>query len=227
MVFVLVHSPLVGPSTWSRVAHALRRRGHEAVVPSLLAPPDAAPSDWRREVEAVGAAVHSLSGPIVLVGHSGGGLLLPAIADGVAPPVSALVFVDSAVPARTGETPRVPPPVLDRLRTLATDGVLPPWSSWFGGDTMRELVPDAALRAELVREMPSLPFAYFEQRIPSPDGWDRIPCAYLLLSDAYRDSAAEASSRDWRIEEIRGAQHLHIAIDPGAVAEALARLAAP
>jgi len=29
-------------------------------------------------------------------------------------------------------------------------------------------------------------------RIPSPAGWDRLPCAYLLLSDAYREAAAQA-----------------------------------
>ena len=26
-------------------------------------------------------------------------------------------------------------------------------------------------------------------RIPSPAGWDRLPCAYLLLSDAYQEAA--------------------------------------
>ena len=30
---------------------------------------------------------------------------------------------------------------------IATDGVLPPWSRWFGADAMREVVPDERLRA--------------------------------------------------------------------------------
>jgi hypothetical protein len=84
----------------------------------------------------------------------------------------------------------------------------------FGEEAMRDLVRDEALRTALVREMPSLPLAYLEQRIPSPAGWDRRPCAYLLLSDAYREAAAEARERGWRIEEITGAQHLHIAVAP-------------
>jgi pimeloyl-ACP methyl ester carboxylesterase len=227
MVFVLVHSPLVGPNTWSPVARELERRGHRAVVPSLLAPAGAPPRDWRHDVEAARAAVRTLSEPIVLVGHSGGGLLLPVIADAVAAPISALIFVDSGVPARTGETPRVPPTFLDQLRTLAVDGMLPPWSSWFGEEAMRKLVADEALRAALAREMPSLPLAYLEQRIPSPAGWDRLPCAYLLLSDAYREAADEARERGWRVEEIAGAQHLHIAVAPEAVTDALIRLSGP
>jgi pimeloyl-ACP methyl ester carboxylesterase len=167
MVFVLVHSPLVGPSTWSPVARELERRGRQAVVPSLLGPAGAPPGDWRHCVEAAHDAVRTLSDPIVLVGHSGGGLLLPVITDAVAPPVSGLIFVDSAVPASTGDTQLVPSPFLDHLRTLAVGGMLPPWSTWFGEDAMRELVPDEALRVALAEEMRSLPLAYFEHRIPS------------------------------------------------------------
>jgi hypothetical protein len=146
--------------------------------------------------------------------------------DAVAPPVCGLIFVDSGVPASTGETPLAPPSFLDHLRALAVGGMLPPWSSWWGEDAMRELVPDEALRTALAREMPSLPLAYFEQRIPSPAGWDRMPCAYLLLSAAYREAAAEARKREWPVEELTGAQHLHIAVAPEAVTDALVRLAA-
>ncbi len=226
MVFVLVHSPLVGPGTWSPVARELERRRHQAVVPSLLGPAGAPPRHWRDCVEAARDAVGTPSDPIVLVGHSGGGLLLPVIADAVAAPVSRLICVDSGVPASTGETPLVPPPFLDRLRPLAVGGMLPPWSTWWGEDELRGLVPDEALRAALAREMLSLPLAFFEQRVPSPAGWDRVPCAYLLISDAYREAATEAGERGWRVEEITGAQHLHIAVAPEAVTDVVIRLAA-
>jgi pimeloyl-ACP methyl ester carboxylesterase len=225
MVFVLVHSPLVGPGTWSPVARELGRRGRQAVVPSLLGPAGAPPRHWRHCVEAARDAVISLSDPIILVGHSGGGLLLPIIADAVAPPVSSLIFVDSGLPASTGETPLAPPPFLDHLRTLAVGGMLPPWSTWWGEEAMRDLVPNGALRTALAREMPSLPLAFFEHGIPSPAGWDRTPCAYLLLSDAYREAATEARERGWRVEEIAGAQHLHVAVAPEAVTDALLELA--
>lgn len=221
MVYVLIHSPLVGPGTWSPVARELKRRGRSAVVPALFGPAGPPPADWRQAVDAVHAALEPLSDPVLLVGHSGAGLLLPAIAVTVTPPVGGLIFVDSEIPARIGDTPFVPSALLDQLRTLAPDGVLPPWADWFGEDAMRDEVPDDALRLELAQEMPSLSFAFLEQSISSPPGWDRVPCAYVLLSDAYRDAAIEARSRGWRVEEIAGARHLHIVTAPEAVVDVL------
>src|ERR671914_181403 len=55
-VFVLVHSPLVGPTAWSRVARELKRREREAVVPSLLGIAGAEAPQWRHAPEAVRAA---------------------------------------------------------------------------------------------------------------------------------------------------------------------------
>jgi pimeloyl-ACP methyl ester carboxylesterase len=224
-VFVLIHSPLVGPGTWTPVARELERRGRQVVVPSLLGAAAAPSPQWRYCVDAVRAATSTLSNPIVLVGHSGGGLLLPAIAGAVTAAVSRLIFVDSGVPARTGETPLAPPPFLAHLRTLAVDGTLPPWSTWWGDEAMRELVPDEAARATLEREIPSLPLSYFEQSVPSPAGWDRVPCAYVLLSETYRDGAGDAHARGWRVEEIAGARHLHLVVAPATVTNVLIQLA--
>ena len=131
----------------------------------------------------------------------------------------------SDVPDRTGETPLMPEPFMDQLTTLAVAGSLPPWSTWWGEDAMRNLVPDPDQRTELAAEMPSLPLAYFFDRVPSPPGWDRVPGGYLQLSDAYSDAAAEARCREWPVEVITGAQHLHIVVAPGVVADALLRLA--
>jgi hypothetical protein len=72
--------------------------------------------------------------------------------------------------------------------------------------------------------MPRLPFTFLEQRIPSPTGWYRTPSAYLLLSGAYEEAAAEARERGWPVKEITGAQHLHIAVAPEEVADMLLRL---
>jgi pimeloyl-ACP methyl ester carboxylesterase len=199
-VFVLIHSPLVGPSTWAPVARELERRGRQVVVPSLLGAATAPPPQWRYCIDAVRAATSTLSNPIVLVGHSGGGLLLPAITGAVTTAVSRLIFVDSGVPASSGETPLAPPPFLAHLRTLAVNGKLPLWSTWWGEEAMRELVPDEAASAALERELPSLPLSFFDQSVPSPAGWDRAQCAYLLLSDAYRDAATDAHGRGWRVE---------------------------
>lgn len=221
-VFVLIQSPLVGPTTWLPLADELERRGREAVVPSLLGVADAPSPQWRHVPEAVRAATTGAGGQAVLVGHSAGGLLLPVIADAMPGDVDALVFVDSFLPPATGSLPLAGPAFIDQLRALASDGVLPPWSSWFGEGAMRGLVPDEGLRAALEAEMPRLPLSYFEASIPLPDGWDTRPCAYLLFTaEAYGASAAEARDRGWEVDEVHGVRHLAMATDPRAVAEAL------
>jgi pimeloyl-ACP methyl ester carboxylesterase len=224
--FVLVHSPLVGPSTLLPVARELKRRRRHVAVPSLLDTAAAPPPQWQRCVEVLHAATSGLSRPLVLVGHSGGGLLLPAISGAVGDEVAQLIFLDSGVPAITGETPLAGPAFLDFLRTLAVDGTLPPWSKWWGEEAMRELIPDEATRTAVERELPSLPLSYFEQSVPSPGGWERIPAAFVLLSEAYVQAASEARARGWPVAEITGAQHLHTVVAPAEVAQHLLRLTA-
>jgi hypothetical protein len=224
--FVLVHSPLVGPTSWLPVAHELDRRGRAAVVPSLLGVAGVPEPQWRDVVDAVRSATRHVRQRIVLVGHSGAGLLLPVIADALDHEVRALVFVDSILPPSAGRLLLGPPAFIDQLRAMATDGVLAPWSRWFGADAMRELVPDTRLRADLEAEMPRLPLSYFEGTVPLPDDWaNRRPCAYLLLSATpYGPSAAEARASGWPVIEIDGVQHLAIATHPLPVTEALLEL---
>jgi pimeloyl-ACP methyl ester carboxylesterase len=221
-VFVLIHSPLVGPTTWSPVARELEGRGREAVIPSLFGVADAAAPQWRHVPEAVHAATAGIASPVVLVGHSGGGLLLPAIAAALTVEAAALVFVDSFLPPARGRLRLAPPQFVDHLRTLETDGVLPRWSRWFGEDAMRELVPDERLGAALEAEMPRLPLAYFEASVPVPEGWDARRCAYLLFTaEPYGGSAADARGRGWPVRAIQGGRHLAMTTEPIAVTEAL------
>ncbi len=220
--WVLVHSPLIGPTSWSPAAYELHRRGRAAVVPSLVGVADAPAPQWHHIPETVRIATNHLQGSIVLVGHSGAGLLLPVIADAVTVEVAALVFVDSFLPTAAGRVPLGPPAFMDQLRELASDGVLAPWSTWFGEDAMSELVPDERLRAALEAEMPRLPLSYFQASVPVPDAWNRRSCAYLLLTaEPYGQSAIEARSLGWPVLEIQGVRHLAMATDAIAVTDAL------
>jgi hypothetical protein len=215
--FLLVHSPLVGPTTWSWSAGLLRDRGHQAVIPSLVAA--AAAGDWRRCVDAAVANTH-VDEPPILVGHSGAGPLLPVIADAMDPRPSHVVFVDAGLPPATGQARLVPEDFAAFLATLAPDGVLPPWSEWFGADVMAMLVPDEAKRAMLVAEMPRLPLRYFDGRVPMPEGWQHARGAYVLLSEPYAPDAAAARARGWPVVERSGA-HLDIVTDPAVIVDAL------
>jgi pimeloyl-ACP methyl ester carboxylesterase len=224
--FVLVHSPLVGPTSWSPVAQELERSGRVAVVPSLLGVAEAAEPQWRHVPEVVRVATSNLRQRTILVGHSGAGDLLPVIAEALDIEVAALVFVDSLLPPPAGQLVLGPATFMEQLRGMAVDDVLPPWSRWFGADAMRELVPDERLRADLEAEMPRLPLSYFEATVPLPDAWpDRRPCGYLLLSASqYGQSAADARADGWPLIEIHGVQHLAIATDPIEVTAALLEL---
>jgi hypothetical protein len=161
-VFVLVHSPSVGPGTWHPVAEQLRARGATVVVPSLAGVGDAGPPFWPRVVELVGAAATGLPAdrPVVLVAHSNAGLFVPVIVAAATRPVAGCLFVDAALPARQGPTPVVPPEALEFLRAKAVDGVLPPWTTWFDEAEVASMVPDAVVRASVEAEQPRLPLSY-------------------------------------------------------------------
>jgi hypothetical protein len=220
MVAVLVHSPLVGPATWRPAAVALEARGVPAVVPSLLGFETASRPRWRRCVDLAVAAVPARSAGLVLVGHSGAGLLLPWIGSRLRPGVRAYVFVDASLPAPDGPTPLAPPAFRAFLEARAVAGRLPPWSEWWGDEALRELLPDDALRAQLSAEMPKLPLDYFIEQVPTPSGWPDAPCGYLRFSEAYEAAAVDAGARGWPVATLEGG-HLHPAVQPDAVAEAL------
>jgi hypothetical protein len=177
--FVLIHSPLVGATTWSWVAQELHHRGHHVAVP---APGASVVADWRAWTDAI---VDDIGTPeaAVLVGHSGAGPLLPVIASKVVPPPSQLVFVDAGLPPVSGDASLVPDQFLGALRALARNGVLPKWSEWFGPTAMEELIPEADHRASVLSELPEVALSYFEATVPLPQRWSSATNgAFVLLT---------------------------------------------
>ncbi|RPE43716.1 alpha/beta hydrolase family protein [Streptomyces sp. Ag109_O5-1] len=227
-VFVLVHSPSVGPSTWHPVAEHLTAAGHRVRVPSLLHIGDGAPPFWPRVVDAVRDELRQVpaGSPVTLVGHSNAGLFLPVIRAGLDHPVTGSVFVDAALPARRGPTPVAAPELLEFLRPMAANGRLPRWTDWWDEADVAPMFPGPVLRRTVVEEQPTLPLSYYEQRIPVPDGWDGHPCSYLLFGPPYDGLAAEARARGWRVAHLPG-EHLHQIVDPAGTARHLVELADP
>ena len=74
-----------------------------------------------------------------------------------------LVFVDAAIPECVGEA-KLDPVVVDGLRPLAVEGVLPPWSVWLGEGALERLIPNREMRAWVEAELPELPLKLFEDR---------------------------------------------------------------
>ncbi|MEU3338262.1 alpha/beta hydrolase [Streptomyces sp. NPDC002144] len=224
-IFVLVHSPSVGPSTWRPVADHLTAAGHEVRVPSLLHVGAGGPPFWPRVAAAVRDDLRQVptDSPVTLVAHSNAGLFLPMIRAGLERPVAASVFVDAALPARSGATPVASPELLGFLRPMAVGGRLPRWTDWWEEADVAPMLPDPEVRRAVVQEQPTLPLSYYEQRIPVPAGWDDHPCSYLLFGPPYDDLAAEARGRGWRVVHLPGA-HLHQLVDPAGTARHLVAL---
>ncbi|MEV6632005.1 alpha/beta fold hydrolase [Actinoplanes sp. NPDC051470] len=216
VTLALVHSPLVGPLTWRAVAAELS--GEFGVVV-----PSAAGATQREIAEAVAASL-DVDGPVILIGHSGAGRLLPRIARAVRSPVAGLIYADSALPEPGRSWMDTAPPERARhLRGLAEDGMLPPWHEWFPPEVLAETVPDPGVRSAFVREIPRLPLGYFTEP-GSPDRWTG-PAGYLLLSEDYRASAEQARRAGLPVAEVVS-HHLAMLTDPVAVGAGLRELVA-
>ena len=200
--FTLIHSPIVAPSTWRAVAEELRRRGAEAVVPDLGTAPDPAELFWRQHARAAAGALDRVpaDAPLVLVGHSGAGVLLPLI---------------RAAAGRSRRTSSSMPGCRARVRGWAQ-----------AGEQLAPLVPDPSARAELLAGLRPPPLAFWEEEIPVPPSWPDAPGALLRFgaNPAYDDAEAEARQLGWPVRRLPGA-HFHPLTAPAEVADALIALA--
>src|SRR5688572_24380933 len=97
--FVLIHSPLVGPSTWSLIAHELRVREIEVIVPTLAGSEGSQLPYWKQFADSVSGALAAIpvESSVSLIGHSGGGPLLPAMRQAITQRVASYVFVDAGI----------------------------------------------------------------------------------------------------------------------------------
>ena len=225
-LFVLVHSPLVGPVTWSTVAEELRRRYHSALVPALDSAGSPGVPYWRQHAGLVVRSLEALNeqAPIVLVGHSGAGPLLPAVQHLSDKAVAACIFVDAGLPhpgrTRLQEMDANAPEFAAALRQRLSAGRrYPEWSE----EDLRPLIPDPSLRAAVLRQLHPQPAAYFEEPLPAFDDQPHVPSGYLKFSEAYDGPAVEARRRGLPYREIGGG-HFHMLVDPAGVTDALVDL---
>jgi pimeloyl-ACP methyl ester carboxylesterase len=95
--YILVHGAWHGGWCWHRIVARLRRAGHRVIAPDLLAlgvdrtPPGGIRlSDWTDQIATL---ARSQADPIVLVGHSRGGIVLSEVAERIPEHVRTLVYV--------------------------------------------------------------------------------------------------------------------------------------
>jgi hypothetical protein len=224
---VLVHSPLVGPFTWSLVAQHLQAVvGCDVLAPTLSDSGETPPAYWQQHAASVQRALASIpqERPVALVGHSGAGALLPALARAAGHPVTAYLFVDAGLPhpghSHLDEMEASIPAFAHELRAhLAAGGRYPHWSD----EDLREDLPDGQARQRMLAEVRPRPLSFFEEVMPDIPRWPEAPSGYLLLSQGYRPVLEQAQAAGWPSRTFH-AGHFHMLVDPAAVAGALLEL---
>ena len=95
--FVLVHGMFHGGWCWDRLIPALTAAGHQAVAPDLAGcgsdPTAAVDCTLERWAGDVARLVAEQPGPVILVGHSRGGLIVSQVAERVPEKVAAIVYL--------------------------------------------------------------------------------------------------------------------------------------
>jgi pimeloyl-ACP methyl ester carboxylesterase len=217
---VLVHSPFLGPASLRPLADALAAHGHPALLLDLRPSVVSAPVHQVLVGSFADAmSEEDLTGPVVLIGHSGAGPLLPAFAEALEDTVTGLVFVDAGLPT-PGRSWRdtVPAALYAELRAASREGQLPRWQRWFDPDPLVELVADERLRAEIADEAPEVPVAFLKE--PRPDVEWSGPAGYVALSPPYAADADAATALGWPVRRLES-HHLAPATDPDPVAVAV------
>lgn len=221
MRFVLLHSPLVAPGCWARLTPLLQARGHDVIVPDFTTAIRGAAPYYSCLVEIAATAIGAARDDVALVAHSGAGALVPAIAQRV--PAKAAIFLDGLLPHPGKAWFDTAPPALNaRIRSLAREGMLPPWHRWWPEAALRALLPAPGQFEAFAAELQPLPLAYFDEI--APDIALTTPCAYLQIGPLNGAEADWAAAQGWPVTR-RDLHHLAMLTHPDTVADEIERLA--
>ncbi|GAA0634930.1 alpha/beta hydrolase [Kutzneria viridogrisea] len=223
---VLVHGAFEDAAAWSGVTARLQREGYQVFAPANPLRGLASDAEYLR------AALAGVSGPLVLVGHSYGGMVISEAAAAL-PSVTALVYVAAFIP-RAGESAlalnsRYPGSLLgpDTTRTVDYPGGT---DLYVRADSFRTLfAADRGAAEAAVAAAGQRPIAPAALNEPAAHGAPPAPAKYALVAAADRaiPPAAErfmAQRAGARTTEVPAAHDLP-ASQPGVVAATIERAA--
>jgi pimeloyl-ACP methyl ester carboxylesterase len=223
---VLVHGAFADASGWSSEITRLERRGYDVLAPANPLRGVAADAAYLRSFLA------TIDGPIVLVGHSYGGVVISNAATGN-PNVKALVYVAAYAPdqgdtvaslATLGTGGEIGPATLDLRPYPAPDGTQA-LEGYIKLDVFRDIfAADVPPRQAAVMARSQRPAALATLGEPSgPAAWHTIPSWYLIPTldhaigtDVLRAMAARIHPR--RTVDVKGASHAVLVSRPDATA---------
>ncbi len=159
MDIILIPGFWLDASSWSDITPALEKAGHR--THSLTLPgmesrdADRSGIGLRDHIDAVVTAVDALDGPVVLVGHSGGGAVAHGVADARPDRIARVVYVDSA-PLGPGGV------INDELPVVDGEIPLPDWNVFEDEDLVD--LDDDLREAFRARAIPTPKGAAFDKR---------------------------------------------------------------
>lgn len=215
---VLVHGLWVDGSSWAPVTTRLQEGGHEVTAVQLPL------SSLTEDIAAVRRALARIEGPVVLVGHSYGGMVISGAATDTAQ-VTGLVYVAAVAPeegeaageilGRFAPSEALQNMVADSEGYVLLDRALFP--ELFAGD-----VPVETARAMAAAQGPAAQGCLVE---PSgPPAWKGVPSTYVLCT---KDRTVTPEAQRWTAERIGAsvvevdASHAVAVSQPWVVVEAI------
>ena len=198
--FVLVHGSWQGAWSWDGVRDHLRARGHRVITPALPGRGDVGEDrSWIGHDDNVAAVLAALdadgAAPVILAGHSLGGVTISQVADQRPDRVARLIYCAAFV-LDDGESasdvmPEQMRTAITELSTTRPDRSLPmPWEFWrqnfiqtaseqLARESHERLVPDpyrpvfepVKLRRPVHRELPASFVAFTQDKTMPPGFW--------------------------------------------------------
>lgn len=197
--FALVHGAWHRSSCWDLLVDELGKRGQRTIAPDV--PFDDPTASWDTYTDVITDALSGVDEP-VLVGHSGGAVLIPLVA--VRRPVKLLVYLCPSTPVATPR-PDSPPSLQEGAwDALKTDELGRTW--W---------PPDDAIRVMYRRLDPALAkWAAERLRLdadPGPYPLEAPPKLPSLYIYAAKDEFFTPESRRWAARNILGLEPIELA----------------
>jgi hypothetical protein len=221
IIYVLIHSPLVGPLTWQPVQAEMVRRGMQAITPALLDNSGTGLPYWRQHADSLANSLKQVSPDrkLVLIAHSGAGPLLPVMRQPIAHSIAAYVFVDAGIPradsSRLDLMRQQDPEWAEQFhQELLQGGRFPTWTE----QDLLEEIPDDDLRRKMAMEVNPRSLSFFIEPLPVFSTWPDAPCAYIKFSASYDWDFNQAKRAGWYLRELN-AGHFHMLVDPALVAD--------
>jgi pimeloyl-ACP methyl ester carboxylesterase len=200
--YALIHGGGGDGSVWELLRGELARRGHGSVAPDL--PIEDASAGALEYAQAVLDALEGVDEPVIVVGHSLGGLTVPVVAS--RRPVAHMVFLGAMVPV-PGRAYR------DYLRERPDALTAPTPRSGYDADGRRGVRPWEDAHAAYFHDCPedvarkvwarSRPQGVKPMTEPCPlQAWPDVPSTYVLMTEDR--SVSPAWSRDVAHDRLDG-----------------------